>query len=161
MEGIGHLLKLGLLPELLVVLDDLLFKLVVLLFEFLGLYPLLLAVQLHLVLERLLILLLLDFFLHQQLHRVGLKNVPGCLLGGSIGLELSQTILNERLLIGDIGRVLVTLLGRIDVGLLGGRLTLCLPFFLDVYGLTFGQRAVEGDGTLAGIIIEVSPALIL
>lgn len=84
MEGIGHLLKLGLLPELFVVLDDLLFKLVVLLFEFLGLYPLLLAVQLHLVLERLLVLLLLDFFLHQQLHRVGLQDVSGRLLGGSI-----------------------------------------------------------------------------
>jgi hypothetical protein len=53
------------------------------------------------------------------------------------------------------------LLRGIDVGLLGGGLALCLPLFLDVDGLPLGQRAVEGDGTLAGIIIQVSPALIL
>ena len=59
-------------------------ELVVLLFEFLILNLLLLVVQLHLVLERLLILLLLDFFLHQQLHGISLQDVPGRLLGGSI-----------------------------------------------------------------------------
>ena len=75
------------------------FELVVLLFEFLILNLLLLVIQLHLVLERLLILLLLDFLLHQQLHRVGLQDIAGRLSGSSIRLELGQTILNEGLLI--------------------------------------------------------------
>jgi hypothetical protein len=76
-------------------------------------------------------------------------------------LDLSQPILNQGLLILDIRRVLVTLLGGIDVGLLSGRLTLRLPLFLDVYSLTLGKRAVEWNRTLAGVIIEVSSALIL